>query len=122
MRFNLVYIIQISVVVGVPDFGPAAGKYQCHSSDWHYATSFYVGNDKKEAEKRCTKFDCDILVEWTRRSRNGQINTGYDIGKYGASTCPPNEEMTVTIIYEKPYETYINSNNTGLKKTWFHGL
>ena len=114
MRLNLVYVLQISVAVGIPEFGPAAGKYRCHTDDWHYATSFYVSDDINKAFEKCEKHDCDLIVEWTRKSRShmGKTYTGYDIGKYNVPACPQHKDMTAIIKYEKSHENYMNSSNT----------
>lgn len=118
MRLNLVYVVQISVVLGdVPKYG-AVGNYNCHIGTWHYATTFFAQGNLNNARERCTKFDCDVIIEWTRqpRDKRGVATIGWDLGKFDASPCPQNEDMTAKIIWEKQFEDYMNSSNitTGL--------
>ena len=118
MWLNLVYIVQISVILGdIPEFG-AVGNYKCYIQAWHYATNFYAGGDLNKARERCTKFDCDVIIEWTRQPRDKRMKAtiGWDLGKFDAPPCPQNEDMTAKIIWEKKFEDYMNPNNitTGL--------
>ena len=111
MRLNFVYLVQISLVLGdIPEFG-AAGNYNCNIGDWHFATSFYAEQRLKKAEEKCKQFDCDIIIEWTRKSGSKTI-IGWEIGKFNRRPCPQNREMNAKIIWEKSFDDYMDSNQS----------
>ena len=114
MWLNLVIIVHVSVILGdIPKFG-AVGNYKCHTGTWHFATDFYAEGRLKKAREKCEQFDCDIIVEWRRQPRNkrGKATIGWELGKFDASPCPQNKDMTATIKWQKTFENYMNASNT----------
>ena len=125
MGIIFIGILQISVVLGdivsdIPRFG-AVGQFKCRPRhNYHFATSFYT-RDKNEVKDTCDRNDCDIIIEWTRKSGARTI-TGWDIGKFKAQyLCQQNPNLKATIIWEKSFNDYMDANKTvsGKKKPSF---
>ena len=109
MRRNFINVIQISVILGIPQYGPV-GQSKCRIANYHFATSYYA-KDKERADADCKRYDCDLIVEWSRKSYH-QTHKGYDLGKFDAPVCPQNQEMTTKIFWQKDFGDYMNSNHT----------
>ena len=109
MGRNFITVIQISVVLGIPQYGPV-GQYYCRTGDYYFATSFYT-KDKKRAERECEEYNCDLIVEWSRKSYY-QTYIGYDLRKFDEPACPQNQEMPTKIFWQKDFGDYMNSNHT----------
>ena len=96
----------------IPLFG-AVGQYSCRPRNiYHFATSYYT-RYKNKIKDDCNKYNCDIIIEWTRKSLTRTI-TGWDIGTLSTrNLCQQNTDMKAKIVWEKSYDYFANSSVPG---------
>ena len=109
----------ILIVVSASDVQgfAAVAREKCETGIWHFATSYYTTFEQR-ARDDCERYNCDLIVEWTRRVKNG-AKKFYDIGMFEGEICKQFVVDSAKVIWQKPRNTITSGSNFTATGTHF---